>query len=169
MTPAALLDRRSIMKTAMFGAGALLLPDWVRAADLLTLTGFTHGVASGEPSARSMLLWTRYVPSSRDVADIRAEISQTADFARIVTAGAMQTGPGATIRSRSPSPGWSPIATITTASWRPMAAFLRWGAPAPCPRTACAHGGRQSSPARTYLSAGSTPMPMPQRGTIWTA
>jgi len=93
MTPAALLDRRSIMKTAMFGAGALLLPDWARAADLLTLTGFTHGVASGEPSARSMLLWTRYVPASRDLADIRAEISETADFARIVTGGAMQTGP----------------------------------------------------------------------------
>lgn len=85
--------RRQILKTAAFGASALLLPDWARATGLLTASGFTHSVASGEPAAHEVLLWTRYVPTNRGPADVRVELSETEDFARIVSGGAMQTGP----------------------------------------------------------------------------
>lgn len=85
--------RRQIIKTAMFGAGALFLPDWARAADLIAARGFTHGVASGEPGANEVLLWTRYKPADGGTADVAVELSDSADFARATTAGTMQTGP----------------------------------------------------------------------------
>ena len=84
--------RRQIIKTAMFGTGALLLPDWVRAADMLGARGFTHGVASGEPGAHEILLWTRYVPTDGGVADVAVELSESPEFGRAVAGGTMQTG-----------------------------------------------------------------------------
>lgn len=87
------LHRRQILKTAAFGTGALLLPDWAQAADLLNARGFTHSVASGEPGAHAVLLWTRYVPADGGTADLRVELSETPDFARVVSGGAAQTGP----------------------------------------------------------------------------
>ncbi|NKJ41241.1 alkaline phosphatase D family protein [Novosphingobium sp. SG720] len=85
--------RRDIIKTAMLGAGALLAPDWARAAALIGARGFTHSVASGEPGAHEVLLWTRYVPTDGGVADLRVELSETEDFARAFAGGTMQTGP----------------------------------------------------------------------------
>jgi alkaline phosphatase D len=42
------------------------------------MTGFTHNVASGEPAADSVLLWTRFKPKSGGDARLRAEVSETA-------------------------------------------------------------------------------------------
>lgn len=87
------IDRRSLVRGGALGLGALLLPGGGRAiAQLVAARGFTHNVASGEPQARSVLLWTRFVGSG-DSARVHAEVSETADFARIVAGGDVVTGP----------------------------------------------------------------------------
>jgi alkaline phosphatase D len=71
------IDRRLLLKTATLGLGALALPGGALAAMQAALSmGFSHGVASGEPSQRSVLLWTRFVsnaPESKLQAEIWAE------------------------------------------------------------------------------------------------
>lgn len=88
------IDRRQILALGGFGLAGMILPAVQAAAQaLLTLTGFTHGVASGEPSASSILLWTRYKPAAGGEARIRVELSESADFSRVVSGGEMVTGP----------------------------------------------------------------------------
>ena len=50
------LDRRSLLKLGTLGLGGLAMPG---AAQLIAARGFTHNVASGEPRADSVMLWTR--------------------------------------------------------------------------------------------------------------
>ncbi|NCP24717.1 MAG: alkaline phosphatase D family protein [Erythrobacter sp.] len=52
------LDRRHVLKGGILAAGALSAP---LSAQLTAQRGFTHGVASGEPGADGVLLWTRFV------------------------------------------------------------------------------------------------------------
>ncbi len=88
------IDRRALLATAGFGIGGLLLPGGQLAAQtMLGLTGFTHNVASGEPGTDSVLLWTRYKPTTGGPAKVRAEISDSRDFTKIVGGGQMVTGP----------------------------------------------------------------------------
>ncbi len=88
------IDRRALLMTAGFGLGGLLLPGGMLAAQSLAAqNGFTHNVASGEPSAYSMLLWTRFVPAKGGTAKVRAEVSDTAEFSRIEAGGQVITGP----------------------------------------------------------------------------
>ena len=69
------IDRRQLMALGTFGLGALSVP---ASAALIGAKGFTHGVASGEPSSGSILLWTRYVGNGD--AKLTAEISPNAEF-----------------------------------------------------------------------------------------
>ncbi len=88
------INRRTLMATAGFGIGGLMLPGGAAMAQaLLGLTGFTHNVASGEPGPDSVLLWTRYVSTTGSPSKIRVEISETQDFAKIAGGGQMVTGP----------------------------------------------------------------------------
>jgi alkaline phosphatase D len=88
------IDRRALLTTAALGIGGLVLPGGSLAAQMLTgATGFTHNVASGEPGSDSMLLWTRYVSASGAPSKVRAEISESRDFAKVVSGGQMITGP----------------------------------------------------------------------------
>lgn len=82
------IDRRSLILTGSLGLGALAIPGMAWAADE---RGFTHGVASGEPAATSVLLWTRYVGGEAGTT-LRCEVSETPDFARVVAGGAQTTG-----------------------------------------------------------------------------
>lgn len=87
------LTRRELVATSAFGLGGLALPGGGAAAQaLFAASGFTHDVASGEPSQGSVLLWTRYVGSGGS-ARVTAEVSDTADFRRIVAGGVTETGP----------------------------------------------------------------------------
>ena len=88
-----IIDRRSLLTTAMLGIGSTLIPGFAGAADLAALTGFTHSVASGEPDATSVLLWSRYVPHGGGQTELRVEISETPDFARVIAGGVQITGP----------------------------------------------------------------------------
>jgi len=88
------VDRRSLVAGAGLGLGALLLPAGrALAAGLLGAKGFTHNVASGEPAADSMLLWTRFVPADRHAeVGLTAEMALDQDFAQVVAGGTVRTG-----------------------------------------------------------------------------
>jgi alkaline phosphatase D len=85
------IDRRSFLLTGSMGLGAFAVPGLAQMPS--HAAGFTHSVASGEPSVDSILLWTRYVPTDGDAVELKAEISETADFAKIISGGAQITGP----------------------------------------------------------------------------
>jgi len=74
-----MIDRRRLIQAGVFGLGAMALPG---VASIFLRRGFTHGVASGEPSANSVLLWTRFVSDS-DI-KLRAEIASDAMFQKFV-------------------------------------------------------------------------------------
>lgn len=76
------MNRRLLLQTGLFGLGAVATPG---AARLLAARGFTHQVASGEPTQSSILLWTRYVSEGEPM--LRAEIAEDAEFGRIVARG----------------------------------------------------------------------------------
>jgi alkaline phosphatase D len=82
------IDRRSLVKAGLYGLGALALPG---VASILHARGFTHGVASGEPGARRMLLWTRYASDSG--ARLRVEVAADTMFTRIVAGGEAYADP----------------------------------------------------------------------------
>ncbi|OQW78206.1 MAG: alkaline phosphatase [Proteobacteria bacterium ST_bin14] len=86
------IDRRSFMVTGSIGLGAFAIPGFAQTANVTDARGFTHSVASGEPMADSVLLWTRFVPISGDSARLTAELSETADFSRVIAGGAQITG-----------------------------------------------------------------------------
>jgi alkaline phosphatase D len=74
------IDRRLLLKAGTLGLGALAVPGF---SQIAAARGFTHGVASGEPRQRSVMLWTRYAGGGR----IHWQVSRTADFRRIVAEG----------------------------------------------------------------------------------
>ncbi|RAK52743.1 alkaline phosphatase D family protein [Phenylobacterium deserti] len=88
------MDRRRLVLGGAMGLGALALTAGRSlAAEVLAASGFTHSVASGEPGADSMLLWTRYVPrDGAATATLQVEVALDADFRRVVGGGAVRTG-----------------------------------------------------------------------------
>lgn len=86
------IERRRLLLTGTLGLGAYAVPGFAREAAPPS-PGFTHGVASGEPGPTSVLLWTRYLPGNDRAPRVVAEISETADFARIVASAETVTGP----------------------------------------------------------------------------
>ncbi|MGB3721539.1 MAG: alkaline phosphatase D family protein [Pacificimonas sp.] len=76
--------RRRHFLVASAGLALVGAPSGLLAAT--TGKGFTHGVASGEPSAGSILLWTRYV-SSGDMTTLSVELAADAGFGRIAATG----------------------------------------------------------------------------------
>ncbi len=78
------MDRRQLIALGTAGLAALSLPG---AAAAMMAQGFTHGVASGEPGANSVLLWTRYAAPSDTM--LTAELSATSDFAKISGGGSV--------------------------------------------------------------------------------
>ncbi|CAN5438602.1 alkaline phosphatase [soil metagenome] len=87
-----MIDRRSLVLSGTFGLGALAFGGVAGAAKLMVAKGFTHSVASGEPGADSILLWTRYVPAGDAAIALRGEIAEDADFTRVVAGGSVRTG-----------------------------------------------------------------------------
>lgn len=76
------IDRRLLIKAGVLGLGALSIPG---AAQILAAKGFTHGVASGEPSAQSVLLWTRYVGPNDN--KLRCEVADDIGFRHVAGGG----------------------------------------------------------------------------------
>ena len=67
------LDRRLLLKAGTLGLGALAAPG---AAQIASRVGFTHGVASGEPRQRSVMLWSRHVPIRGDSSRLGWEVTE---------------------------------------------------------------------------------------------
>ena len=87
------IDRRLLLKTATLGLGALALPGGALAAMQAALAkGFRHGVASGEPSQRSVLLWTRFVSNASE-SKLRAEIWEEGKPNKIISGGEVMASP----------------------------------------------------------------------------
>ena len=88
------IERRRLVVGGALGLGALLLPiGRSLAGEVLAARGFTHNVASGEPGADSMLLWTRYVPAANiDEVRLDAEVALDPEFTRVVSGGSVRTG-----------------------------------------------------------------------------
>jgi alkaline phosphatase D len=88
------IERRRLVVGGALGLGALMLPlGRSLAGELLGAKGFTHSVASGEPSSDSMLLWTRYVPvAGSDELTLEVEVALDRDFNRVVSGGSTRTG-----------------------------------------------------------------------------
>ena len=81
------LDRRTLLKGGLLGAGLATAPLSAQAGE----RGFTSGVASGEPGATSVLLWTRYAGAAET--KLRWELSDSLDFAKIVAGGDATASP----------------------------------------------------------------------------
>ncbi|MBY6218991.1 alkaline phosphatase D family protein [Qipengyuania aquimaris] len=81
------LDRRSLFKGAAAGAGLVAAPLAART----TATGFTHGVASGEPGKNRALLWTRYA-AAQDT-EIGWQVMEADANRRVVAEGKVTASP----------------------------------------------------------------------------
>ncbi len=84
-----LFHRRDFIKIAAGMTGASLMARPVLAGSLRH--GFTHGVASGDPDASSIVLWTRYV--GEKATSLKWEVARDMDFAAIVKKGEVIAGP----------------------------------------------------------------------------
>ncbi|MEQ1497461.1 MAG: alkaline phosphatase D family protein [Novosphingobium sp.] len=73
-------SRRTAMKLAALGLAGAGAPALAQGS-----TGFTHGVASGEPRHNLVLLWTRYQSGQETV--INWEVAEDEGFTRIVSQG----------------------------------------------------------------------------------
>jgi len=81
--PLSALDRRSLLKTGILGLGVAGAPLAAQSGG----KGFSHGVASGEPAAERVLLWTRFV-GAQDTA-LEFEVSETLEFSRVAAGGSV--------------------------------------------------------------------------------
>ncbi len=86
LSPAA-LTRRGLFTLAGASAAAAATPLVAQSFG----KGFTHGVASGEPAATSVLLWTRYVADADT--PLTWEVSASEDFAKPLASGAASASP----------------------------------------------------------------------------
>ena len=65
--------------------------DWVYEGDIGPETTFSHGIASGDPLADAVILWTRITTESEDPVEVLWEVSETPDFATIYASGLTST------------------------------------------------------------------------------
>lgn len=91
----AMIDRLAISRrTAIAGlsgsAALAALPSYVQAASPAN-TLFRHGVASGDPDATSVVLWTRVTASAP--VEVEWELAADAGFAEVIRQGRFATGP----------------------------------------------------------------------------
>ena len=82
-----LASRRAALRLGLVGLAGLGAPLAAQAG----AAGFTHGVASGEPGARQVLLWTRYQGDDDTV--LSWEVAEEMDFVRPLASGAVVARP----------------------------------------------------------------------------
>lgn len=81
------LTRRTLFTLAGASAALAAVPVAARTFG----SGFTHAVASGEPAANSVLLWTRFVGEVET--QLTWQVSESEDFTRPVAEGAVTASP----------------------------------------------------------------------------
>ena len=107
MTKASAVSRRSVLKGGALGAAALALPvrwfDEAAAAEPAKHGVFGYGVASGDPTADSLIIWTRATPPGTPVAtpgsglgrplEVHWEVARDSRFRHVVRHGSVHTSP----------------------------------------------------------------------------
>lgn len=91
MTKPSAATRRDTLAGMAAAAAVAALPVGTRAAAADANPAFRHGVASGDPDAVSVVLWTRVTHA--DPLEVEWELAADARFARIVRHGTFATGP----------------------------------------------------------------------------
>ena len=94
-------SRRTALKLAALSVAGLSVPLLAQGP-----RGFTHGVASGEPGATRVLLWTRYL--SGDETALRWEVARDDAFAQIVAHGQTLASPNADCCAKAYVTGLAP-------------------------------------------------------------
>lgn len=95
-------SRRSFLKNSLlFSGGVLLAPNFIscskddepinQAPTDLKLSNFNEGVASFDPTATSIILWTRYAASKNGSVNLSWEISTDAKFSQVLRQGKVVT------------------------------------------------------------------------------
>ena len=84
------LDRRAFFTAT---AAGLLLPVRPALAGLWADSGFTHGVASGDPGPDSIKVWTRYAAPGGGDATLKVEVASDTGFRRIIARSDAVAGP----------------------------------------------------------------------------
>lgn len=102
------LDRRAFFTAT---AAGLLLPVRPALAGLWADSGFTHGVASGDPGPDSIKLWTRYASKDGRDATLKVEVASDTGFRKIIARSEAVAGPATwgTAQARItglPQKGW---------------------------------------------------------------
>lgn len=83
------ISRRALLSGMAGGATLFTMPRGLQARVTPANPTFRHGVASGDPDATSLVLWTRVTTAGR--ADVAWELSTTPDFERILQSGTTAT------------------------------------------------------------------------------
>lgn len=83
-----IIGRRQLLAVGSSGLAFAILPGRAFAAPT---TGFTHGVASGDPAQNRVVLWTRYIAPSPT--RLRVEIADDEGFTRPRLTGEVETSP----------------------------------------------------------------------------
>lgn len=89
MTNRSTLTRRALLAGTAGTAAFLAMPISVKAQPVPADATFRHGVASGDPDATSVVLWTRV--SGMDKVAGTWELSVAADFAKVLRSGSFTT------------------------------------------------------------------------------
>jgi alkaline phosphatase D len=84
------IDRRAFLAA---GTAGLLLPARPALAGLWPASGFTHGVASGDPGPDSVKLWTRYAAKDGRDTVLKVEVAEDMGFQRILARAEAAAGP----------------------------------------------------------------------------
>ncbi len=83
-----IINRRRLLTS---GAAALVIASLPGRVFAQKTTGFTHGVASGDPDQTSVTLWTRYVAATPTI--LRVEVAEDEAFKKVVIAGEVEASP----------------------------------------------------------------------------
>ncbi|WP_299196050.1 alkaline phosphatase D family protein [uncultured Erythrobacter sp.] len=97
-----MISRRGVFALAGASAAIAAAPATARGFG----SGFTHGVASGEPHAGRVLLWTRYVADAETV--LEWQVSESADFSRTVSEGQIIASPDRDFCAKTIANGLTP-------------------------------------------------------------
>lgn len=100
--PLAAASRRTFFKLGALGLAGLSAPGLATPG----AKGFTHGVASGEPGATQVLLWTRYVADGDT--KLAFEVAEDQSFARIAAAGECLASPASDCCAKGWATGLTP-------------------------------------------------------------
>lgn len=84
-------SRRHFIRGIALSTAAVSLTACGGGSDATFSVGFLHGVASGDPQADRVIIWTRVTPSEAKAFDVSWEVASDEQFTRIVKSGSFGT------------------------------------------------------------------------------